>query len=353
MPISSATESVNTVTITTTQAHGFTVGESVTITGVTLAGYNGIFTILTTPTTTTFTYTDNNITNAASSSSGTATGATGNTFSAPVSLGSQEGIVTTNNGLVTVSGVISGTNGLTVGGGGTLALNKADNIPSTNAVQTLTYTPTPTAGAFTLTFNGQTTAAISGIGAVGVVAAAIQTGLNAMANMGATGVLVTSTATTIVITFQNALAGVPQSLITMTVTTAFVGGNLTAPVSTTPGVNSTTTLNSGTLTLGANNAVAGGSLNLTGGTLLASTPVNLTNTVNLSNSSVTIGGSSAIVFSGPMNLAGLGNILTVTNTAQTFLTGVLQDAASEPGPQPDQDRDRHADTGGHQHVHRS
>jgi hypothetical protein len=52
-----ATETGNTVTITTTAAHGFVSGESVTIAGVALAGYNGTFTV-TVASPTTFTYTD-------------------------------------------------------------------------------------------------------------------------------------------------------------------------------------------------------------------------------------------------------------------------------------------------------
>ena len=56
--ITLATEAGTTVTITTSVAHGFTAGQTVVIAGFTTAGYNGTFTILATPTTTTFTYTD-------------------------------------------------------------------------------------------------------------------------------------------------------------------------------------------------------------------------------------------------------------------------------------------------------
>ena len=52
-----ATQSGSTVTITTTAAHGFAVGQNVVIAGVGVAGYNGIFTIATVPSATTFTYT--------------------------------------------------------------------------------------------------------------------------------------------------------------------------------------------------------------------------------------------------------------------------------------------------------
>jgi hypothetical protein len=53
-----AREAGTTVTITTTTAHGFVVGENVTVAGVGVAGYNGTWTVVSVPTTTTFTYTD-------------------------------------------------------------------------------------------------------------------------------------------------------------------------------------------------------------------------------------------------------------------------------------------------------
>src|SRR3989442_1059325 len=46
----------NTVTITTTAAHSFVVGQTVVISGVTDASFNGTFSIATVPSTTTFTY---------------------------------------------------------------------------------------------------------------------------------------------------------------------------------------------------------------------------------------------------------------------------------------------------------
>lgn len=57
--ISAATESTNTVTITTGAVlHGYTVGQTVNISGVTPTGYNGNWLIVTVPSTTTFTYTN-------------------------------------------------------------------------------------------------------------------------------------------------------------------------------------------------------------------------------------------------------------------------------------------------------
>ena len=55
---SGATESGTTVTITTTKTHGFKAGQFVQIQSVPVSGYNGTFTIVSTPTGTTFTYTD-------------------------------------------------------------------------------------------------------------------------------------------------------------------------------------------------------------------------------------------------------------------------------------------------------
>ena len=57
---SGATESGNTVTITTTTPHNFKVGQSVLVAGVGVAGYNGTFPVQTVPSPSTFTYTDAN-----------------------------------------------------------------------------------------------------------------------------------------------------------------------------------------------------------------------------------------------------------------------------------------------------
>src|SRR5262249_28455516 len=51
-----AVRSSNVVTITTTTAHGFSVGQAVTIGGVTDISFSGTFIIVSVPTTTTFTY---------------------------------------------------------------------------------------------------------------------------------------------------------------------------------------------------------------------------------------------------------------------------------------------------------
>ena len=55
--IATATEAGTTVTITTVGVHNFSANNTIVISGVGVAGYNGTFTILSTPTPTTFTYT--------------------------------------------------------------------------------------------------------------------------------------------------------------------------------------------------------------------------------------------------------------------------------------------------------
>jgi len=52
-----ATEAGTTVTITTTAAHGYSVNETVVVSGVAVAGYNGTWRVTAVPTATTFTYT--------------------------------------------------------------------------------------------------------------------------------------------------------------------------------------------------------------------------------------------------------------------------------------------------------
>ena len=58
IPAKGATEAANTVTITTSTANNFTIGEMVTIVGLAVPAYNGTFLITATPTPTTFQYID-------------------------------------------------------------------------------------------------------------------------------------------------------------------------------------------------------------------------------------------------------------------------------------------------------
>jgi uncharacterized repeat protein (TIGR01451 family) len=142
-----ATESGSTVTITTTAAHHFFAGQSVIIAGVGVAGYNGTFTILTTPTATTFTYTDGT-TGLAASGGGTATV---NVPGMPL------------NGLVTLVFTITNPNGTgsLTGVSFTDALPAGLQVAATPNASAPCGTFTPNAGDTTLTFSGGSLAASS------------------------------------------------------------------------------------------------------------------------------------------------------------------------------------------------
>lgn len=99
-----------------------------------------------------------------------------------------------------------------------------DNVPGTNEVQTLTITGTPTGGTFTITYDGQTTAAI----AYNANAAAVQSALEALSNVAVGDVTCGGGAlpgTPVTITFGGSLAGTDVPL--ATTTSSLTGG--TAP----------------------------------------------------------------------------------------------------------------------------
>lgn len=103
-------------------------------------------------------------------------------------------------------------------------------------VQTVTITGTPTGGTFTLTWDGQTTAAI----AYNATAAAVQSALRALSNMPESGVTVTGgpgPGTPYVVTFYDQV-----NVAQMTATGSFTGG-------TSPAVSVATTVGGGTATL--------------------------------------------------------------------------------------------------------
>lgn len=102
-----------------------------------------------------------------------------------------------------------------------IGTNHVADGAGTAEAQTVTVTGTPTGGSFTLTYNGQTTAAI----AYNATASAVQSALNALGSVGASGVTVTGgpgPGTPWVVTFA-AAGNVNQ----MSATGSFTGG--TAP----------------------------------------------------------------------------------------------------------------------------
>jgi hypothetical protein len=113
-------------------------------------------------------------------------------------------------------------------------LATAAGLGGTNEQQTVTITGTPTGGNFTLTYNGATTANI----AFNAAAAAVQTALEALVNVGTGNVAVTGgpgPGTPYVVTFQNALG--KQNVNQMTAAHTFTGGAspAIAVTTTTPG----------------------------------------------------------------------------------------------------------------------
>jgi hypothetical protein len=106
----------------------------------------------------------------------------------------------------------------------------------TNEVQTVTITGGPTGGTFTLTFSGQTTAAI----AYNATAAQVQTALEALSNVNPGDVTVTGNAGgPYTVTFGGQYLG--DNVTQMTATASLTGG-------TTPGVTVATTTAGGTAT---------------------------------------------------------------------------------------------------------
>jgi hypothetical protein len=114
-------------------------------------------------------------------------------------------------------------------------------VNGTNEIQTITIGGTPTAGSFTLTYQGNTTAAINWSATNATLVSNIDTALEALGRIGTGGVVTAvGTATagigTFTVTFSgtnNARKNVPQ----MTVTSSLTGTSPTIAVTTsTPGV---------------------------------------------------------------------------------------------------------------------
>ena len=110
-------------------------------------------------------------------------------------------------------------------------------VNGTNAVQTITIGGTPTGGTFTLTFAGKTTAAISWTATDATLASNVQTALNALNNVGASGVVATvGTGSSGIGTYLATFSGTNmarKAQATMTVTSSLTGTSPTIAVATT------------------------------------------------------------------------------------------------------------------------
>ncbi|GHJ34340.1 hypothetical protein ACFV4E_22365 [Streptomyces hygroscopicus] len=113
----------------------------------------------------------------------------------------------------------------------------------TNEVQTVTITGGPTGGTFTLTFSGQTTAAI----AYNATAAAVQTALEGLSNVNPGDMTVTGNAGgPYTVTFGGQYLG--DNVAQMTATGSFTGGTSPAVTVTTTTAGGTATASDGTQT---------------------------------------------------------------------------------------------------------
>jgi fibronectin-binding autotransporter adhesin len=251
-----------------------------------------------------------------------------NMFTAPVL--ETTGLLTkTGAGTLTLSGANTYANGTIISGGAVVigADNNLGAVPAagtaTNAMQTITFGGTITAGSFKLTFNTGTQSAMTGDipwnASKDVLSGNIQNALNLLSLVGPGNALVkTVNATTFTITFQGSLAGI--NLPTMLVTPSLTGTAATVAVTTTAsgGKPINLTLDGGTLQTGASftlNANRNIALTTRGGTF------NITDAAQ----TLTIPGviSDAPSSPGALTLAGPGTLtLTGTNrfTGNTTLT---------------------------------
>jgi autotransporter-associated beta strand protein len=317
--IGKATESSSTVTITTSAVDSLAVGETVVIAGITPTGYNGTYTVATTPTTTSFTYTDSNTGLAASTVAGTETvSAATEALNIQTALGALSTVGSANNVAVggnsstvytvtfvgalagtaqsllvatpsltpsgtltaattltgglstsaTITSSITGTDGVAIAGSGSLSLGGVNSgLTGINAVQTINFVGTPTGGSFSLSFDGTTTMPIAYSTSPTTLQSNVQAALAALPTIGSTAnFTLGGTATSLTVTFTGAMAGSGQNVITVAVN-ALTGG-------TTPGlaVANSTTVTSTAVTetndlatfTAANTFVAGEIVNIAG-----------------------------------------------------------------------------------------
>jgi hypothetical protein len=149
-------ESGHVVTVATTVPHNLAAGESVTISGAGMSGYNGTFTVLSVPSGTTFTYADSN-SGLADSGGGIAALARG----IPISLSGPTSGVTSGTFTLTYSSsdlAISGAvvdPSLAASYGATLSLD-ASSTPGNAIIDFSTTTPLPSASSTPILLGGLT-----------------------------------------------------------------------------------------------------------------------------------------------------------------------------------------------------
>ena len=263
----------------------------------------------------------------------------GDTISVPtLALGAAEGIVTTyansstaatSAANLTISSVITGSNGLTISGPttatsanvGVLSLTNANNYSGTTSLNS---------GTLNLGINNAIPGSFAAItGATGA---------------GVSPIVITTTSTTGLQTGQTVMiSGV------LGATAANGSWVITVLNSTTFQLNNST----GNATYTSGGTWSNDPVNINGGTLQASTAVTLPNAVTLNNAALTIAGSNSIVFSGTFNLSGFNDTLNVTSSAPTVITGLIQDAVTNPAHAFSKMGGRRLDADRGQYLHRA
>jgi hypothetical protein len=89
-----------------------------------------------------------------------------------------------------------------------------DNLDTRNEIQTLAFTAAPQGGSLTLTFNGQTTSSIDCSAGL-PSASAVQSALQSLPNIGPGNVAVSVNGLVYTVTFQGALAGSQENLLSL------------------------------------------------------------------------------------------------------------------------------------------
>ncbi len=96
------------------------------------------------------------------------------------------------------------------------ALNTLSTLGATDAVQTISIPSSTTGGTFTLTYSGSTTSSITYSDTPATLAANVESALTSLSNIGTNGnVNVLATSTTVTVIFQNALGGESQPLMAL------------------------------------------------------------------------------------------------------------------------------------------
>ncbi len=241
--------------------------------------------------------------------------------------------ISTGVTLTITSGAIYDTAGssLTIAGGGTLAFGATDGVIQTGSTASAITLNSSMSGSGGLTFAGSGTVTLASNDPNLSGTTTLDGGILTLGNSGAAlpsnyGTITGATLATPIVITTASTTGLQTG---QTVTISGVLGNTAANGIWTITVLTATTFqlnnSAGNFAYTSGGTWSNNPLNLIGGTLQASTSVVLSNAVSLNNSNVTIGGTSPIVFAGTVSLAGFNNTLSVTNTAPTAVTGIIED----------------------------